>query len=112
VLRKAVNVRELIHQAGGGKNPASNDGVTAGDFDAEAIGISTAHTAHATGEDLAAVAADLFTTSGGQLRWGEPFTSEITVHMCGGAVARMARVDDDHRPALTPELKRGGKPGG
>ncbi len=112
MLREAIDVREFVRQAGGGKNPASNDGVTAGDFDAEVVGISAAHTTHATGEDLAAVAADLFTTSGDQLRWGKPFTSEVAVHMCGGAVARLAGVDDDHRPALTPELKAGGKSGG
>lgn len=32
--------------------------------------------------------------------------------MCGGGVARLAGVDDDHGPALAPELECGGKSGG
>ena len=34
------------------------------------------------------------------------------MHVCGGGVARLAGVDDDHRAALAPELERGGEPGG
>ena len=34
------------------------------------------------------------------------------MHVCGGAVARLAGVDDDHGPALAPELECGGEPGG
>ena len=34
------------------------------------------------------------------------------MHVGGGGVARLAGVDDDHRPALAPELKGGGQSGG
>ena len=34
------------------------------------------------------------------------------MHVGGGGVARLAGVDDDDRPALAPELERGGKSGG
>lgn len=33
------------------------------------------------------------------------------MHVCGGGVARLAVVDDDHGPALAPELECGGKSG-
>ena len=62
VLGEAVDVRELVDQAGGGKNPTSDDGVTADELDAEAVVVGAGHTTHATGEDLTAVAADLLTT--------------------------------------------------
>jgi hypothetical protein len=41
--------------------------------------IGAGHTTHATGQDLAAVAADLLATSGGQLRGRKPFTTEVAV---------------------------------
>ena len=34
------------------------------------------------------------------------------MHVGGGGVSRLAGVDDDHRPALAPELERGGESGG
>ena len=34
------------------------------------------------------------------------------MQVVGGGVSRLAAVDDDHGPALAPELERGGKPGG
>ena len=67
---------------------------------------------HAAGEDLAAVAADLLATDRGQLRRRQPLVAEVAVHVGGGGVAGLAGVDDDHRPALAPELERGGEPGG
>ncbi len=67
VLREAVDVRELVHQTGGGKHPTSDDGVTVDELDAEAVVVRASHPTHATGEDLPAVAADLLTTNGGQL---------------------------------------------
>jgi transcriptional regulator with XRE-family HTH domain len=112
VFRKAVDVRELVHHTDGSKNPTSDDGVTADEFEPEAVVIRPGHTTHATGEDLTAVAADLLATSGGQLRWRKPFTTEVAVHVCGGGVARLAGIDDDHGPALAPELECGGKSGG
>ena len=38
--------------------------------------------------------------------------TEVAVHVGGGGIARLAGVDDDDRPALAPELERGGEPGG
>ena len=38
--------------------------------------------------------------------------TEVAVHVCGGGVARLAGVDDDHGPALAPELECGGESGG
>jgi hypothetical protein len=38
--------------------------------------------------------------------------TEVAVQVCGGSVARLAVVDDDHGPALAPELESGGEPGG
>ena len=63
-------------------------------------------------EDLAAVAADLLATDGGQLRRRQALVAEVAVHVGGRGVARLAGVDDDHRPALAPELERGGQAGG
>ncbi len=40
---EAVDVRELVHQAGGGQDPASHDGVTADEFDPEAVVIGAGH---------------------------------------------------------------------
>ena len=37
VLRETVDVRQLVHQTGGGKNPTSDDGVTADELDAETV---------------------------------------------------------------------------
>ena len=112
VLGEAVDVRELVHQTGGGKHPTSDDGVAADELDAEAVVVGAGHPVDAAGEDLAAVAADLLTTDGGQLRRRKPFVTEVAVHVGGGGVARLAGVDDDHRPALAPELERGGESGG
>ena len=83
VLRQAVDVGELVHQTGGGKDPASDDGVAPDELDAEAAVIRAGHTARATGQDLTAVAADLLATNGGQLRGREPFMTEVAVHVCG-----------------------------
>ena len=110
--RETLNVRELVCQAGGGKNPAGNDGVAAGELGAEVAGFGAAHSAHSSGQDLAAVATDLFAAGGDQLRRGKPFTPEVAMHMRGWAVARLPGIDDDHGPALAPELKRGGESGG
>jgi hypothetical protein len=38
--------------------------------------------------------------------------AEVTVHVCGGGVARLTGVDDDHRPALACELESSCKSGG
>ena len=86
--------------------------MAAGKLDSEVAGFSAAHAAHAAHEDLAAVTTHFFTAGGDQLRRGTPFTTEVAMHMQGGAVARLPGIDDDHGPALAPELKRGGKPGG
>ena len=112
VFREAVDVREFVHQPGGGKNPTSDDRMATDELDAEVFVVRAGHTTHATGEDLTAVAADLLTTNGGQLRWRKPFTTEVAVHVQGGGVAWLAGVDDDHGPALAPELECGGKTGG
>jgi DNA-binding XRE family transcriptional regulator/quercetin dioxygenase-like cupin family protein len=109
---EAIDVRELVHQAGGGQNPTSDDGMTAEELDTEPVVIRAGHTIRASSEDLTAVAADLLTTSGDQLRWRTSFTTEVAVHVCGWRVARLAGVDDDHGPALAPELECSGKSGG
>jgi len=67
VLREAVDLRELVHQAGSAKNPTSDDGVTTDELDAEAAVIGAGHMTRAGGEDLTAVGADLLTTDDGQL---------------------------------------------
>ena len=78
--------------------------MTSDKVDAEAVTIGPGHTAGPAGQDLPAVAADLLTTNGGQLQWGKPFVAEVAVHVCGGRVAGIAGVDDDHGPALAGEL--------
>jgi hypothetical protein len=109
----AVDVREVVHQTSRSEHSPGNDGVTADELDAEAVVVVDAsHSNDASGEDLAAVAADLFTSDGGQLRWRKPVATEVTVHVCGAGVARLAGVDDDHRATLASELERRGKPGG
>jgi hypothetical protein len=45
------------------------------------------------------------------LAW-TPFAAEVAVHVCSGGVAWLAGVDDDHGPALAPELECGGESGG
>jgi hypothetical protein len=112
VLSQTLNVRELVNQAGGGNNPASNDGVATGELHAEVAVVSPAHATREAGDDLAAVAADFFTSDRDQLRRGQPFAGQVAMQMPGRAVARLSGIDDDHRPALAPKLKRGGKSGG
>ena len=70
VFGEPVDVGELVHQPGGGKHPTSDDDVTADEFDAEAVVIGARHPSGATGEDLSAVASDLLTANGAQLRRG------------------------------------------
>ena len=72
VLRQAVDLGKLVHQAGGGQNPTSHDGVTTDEFDTEAVVIRAGHPTDATGEDLAAVAADLLTTDAVSSEGGSP----------------------------------------
>ena len=67
VVCQALDVGELVHQSGSGKNSTSNDGVTADQFDAEKVVVRAGHTISATGEDLSSVATDLFTTNAYQL---------------------------------------------
>ncbi len=43
VLREAVDVGKLVHQAGGGQDPAGDDGVTADELDPEAVVIRAGH---------------------------------------------------------------------
>ena len=43
---------------------------------------------------------------------GEPFITEVAVHVRSEGVARLTGVDDDHGPALAAELESGGKSGG
>ena len=74
--------------------------------------IGAGHSATRPIEDLAAVAADLLATDGGQLRWRKALAAEVAVHVGGGGVARLAGVDDDHRPALASQLEGGGQSGG
>ena len=112
VLREALDVRELVHQARGGKDPAGNDGVAAGELDAEVARFAAAHAGDEAVEDLAAVAADLFAANGGQLRRGKPFPAEVAVHVRSRAVAGLPGIDDDHGPALPSELERRSEPGG
>ncbi len=111
-FRKAFNVRELVHQTGGDKNATSDDGVAIDEFDAEVLVVRVGHTTDATGEDLSAVAADFLTTDGDQLRGRQSFTTEVAVRAFGRGIARLAGVDDDHRPSLAPELECGGQSGG
>ena len=96
VLGQTVDVRQLVYQAGSGKNPASDDGVATDELDPEAVVIGTGHTARQTGKDLNAIAADFLATIGDQLRRRNPFTTEVAVHVCGRSVARVAGVDHDH----------------
>jgi len=100
-----LDVRELVHQTGGDKHPRSDDGVTADELDTEAVVVSAGHTAHAPGEDLTAVAADLLTTNGGQLGRRTPVVTEIAVHVRCRGVSRLSRVDDDDRSTLAAELE-------
>ena len=109
---KAVDVRELVHQTARGEHPPSDDGVAADELDAETVVVAANHSSDASAEDLAAVAADLLTTDGDQLRWRQALATEVAVHVCGGGVARLAGVDDDHRPTLASELERRCKSGG
>jgi hypothetical protein len=104
MLSQAVDVRELVNQTGGGENPTSDYGVTAGEFDAEEVVVGSGDTIYQRGQDLSAVAADLLLTSGRQVRWRLTFTTEEAVHVCGRSIAWLAGVDDDHGPALAPEL--------
>ena len=112
VLGEAVDVGELVDQTGGGEHPAGDHGVAAGELDAEAAVVGAGDVDGAAGEDLAAVAADLLATDRGQLRRRKALVAEVAVHVGGGGVARLAGVDDDHRPALAPELEGGGESGG
>ena len=68
VLGEAVDVGELVDEAGGGQHPAGDDRVAAGELDAEAAVVGAGDVDGPAGEDLAAVAADLLATDGGQLR--------------------------------------------
>jgi hypothetical protein len=86
--------------------------VSAHEFDAEPIVISVCHATGVTSKDLTAVAADLLSTNGGQLRGRKTFIAEVTVHVFGRRVPRFAVVDDHHGPALAAELECGGKSGG
>jgi transcriptional regulator with XRE-family HTH domain len=108
---KAVDVRELVYQTGRGEHPPSHDGVAADELNAETVVVAAHHSCDAFAEDLAAVATDLLTTEGGQLRGRKALATEVAVHVCGGRVARLAGVDDDHRPTLASELERRCKSG-
>jgi hypothetical protein len=112
VLREPSYVRELVHQPGGSKGPAGDDGVPAGQVDAEVAVVSADHRVGMTSEDLAAVTADLLAPGRRELRRRGPLSGGIAVHMRGRAVARLAVVHDDNGPALTAELKGGGQAGG
>ena len=62
VLGEAVDVGELVDQAGGGEHPTGDDRVTADELDPEAVVVGAGDATRPTGEDLAAVAADLLAT--------------------------------------------------
>ena len=112
VLGEAVDVRELVDETGGGQHSSGDQRMATGELDAEAAVVGAGDVDGAAGEDLTAVAADLLTTNGGQLRRRKPLVTEVAVHVGGGGISWLAAVDDDHGPALAPELECGGESGG
>jgi transcriptional regulator with XRE-family HTH domain len=78
----------------------------------EASVIGAGHVGHATGEHLAAVAADLLATERDEVRRRDTLVTEIAVHVRGGRVPGIAGVDDDDGSSLAAELQRRGKAGG
>ena len=111
-LCEAIDLGKHIDQARGAQDPTGDDGVTSDELDPNAVVFDPGHAADPTGEDLAAVAADLVAAGRGQLRrWGS-VSAEVAVHVSCGCVARLAGVDNDHRPALSCQLEGGGQSGG
>ena len=81
VLGEAVDVRQLVDEAGGGQHSTGDDRVAANELDAESVVFGAAHVEGATGDDLAAVAADLLATDRGELRRRQALVAEIAVHV-------------------------------
>ena len=113
VLGEPVDVGELVDQAGGGEHPTGDDGVTADELDAEVVVVGAGHV-----DSPGRRGPHRRSCGPPRDRWRSssdgrsPFVTEVAVHVCGGGVARLAGVDDDHRAALAPELQGGGEPGG
>ncbi len=112
VLGDAVDVGQLVDQAGGSEHPAGDHRVPADELDAEMSVAGAAHVDRASGKHLDAIAADLRSADRGQVRRWDSLMAEIAVHVCGRGVARLAGVDHDDRPALAGELQRRGEAGG
>jgi hypothetical protein len=85
--------------------------VAADELETEAAVFAARHVSDAPVEDLAAVAADLPSADRGQLRRRQPLVAQEAVHVRRGRVSGVACIDDDHQPALTPELQGGCEPG-
>ena len=105
LLGDAVDLGELVDQAGGGEHSPCDHRVTAHERDPETAVAVADDIEGATGEDLDAVAANLVTADGGELRRRSPVMAEVAVHVGGGGVAWLTSVDDDDRAALAGELQ-------
>ena len=68
VLGHALDVGQLVDQPGGGQHPAGQHHVAADQLEAEAVVVGAGHVEHPALDHLAAVAAHLLATDGGQLR--------------------------------------------
>ena len=111
VLSEAVDVGQLVDEAGGGEHATGDDRVATDELDAEAVVVGAGHVERATGDDLASVTADLLATDRGELRRRQALVSEIAVHVGSGSIARFTGIDDDDRPSLAAELQRRGQTG-
>jgi transcriptional regulator with XRE-family HTH domain len=113
LLGHARDVGKLVDQSRGRDHATTRDDAPAREGDAEptAVGIRRDRRRGVV-DDLGAVAADLRASDGQELRWRPAVVAEVGVHVGGGRVAGLARIDDEDRPAGPGQLQRGGEPGG
>ncbi len=112
LLREAIDVGQLIHGAGRGKDASGNDRVPTDELDAQAAFAVAGNTVGSSRDDFTAIAADLLLPCAQQLRGRYPLMAQVAVYARGGGVARFAGIDDDDRPSLPSQLQRGAQASG
>jgi hypothetical protein len=105
LLGQALDLGELVGDAGGGDDPTGHQRVAAAQVEPERAVLEAAGTEHPAGQHLAAVGADLLAADGHQLGRRGALAPEVAVHVLGGRVARGHVVDDDHAASLPRELQ-------
>ena len=114
MFRKPLDVGKVVHQAGGGQDPTSDDRVPPDKVETEAVLAGASHRGHPAGEDLAAVAAHLLTAGLGDHRRSHTLTAEIAVHVGGrrsrGSPASTTITDQRWRPSCNAAARPAADP--